>query len=67
MMLFGFLMPGIDNYAHAGGFGGGYLAARWLDPLQPERIDHVAIAVGCLALSLASVAASVFFGLGYFD
>ena len=42
MMLFGFLMPGIDNYAHAGGFGGGYLAARLLDPLKPERIDHIA-------------------------
>ena len=36
--------PGIDNYAHAGGFGGGYLAARLLDPLKPERIDHIAIA-----------------------
>ena len=65
MMLFGFLMPGIDNYAHAGGFGGGWLAARLLDPLKPERIDHIAIAVACLALSLASVGASVFFGLDY--
>jgi rhomboid protease GluP len=65
MMLFGFLMPGIDNYAHAGGFGGGWLAARVLDPLAPERIDHIGIAVACLALSLASVAASVFFGLDY--
>jgi hypothetical protein len=58
-------MPGIDNYAHAGGFGGGWLAARMLDPLKPERIDHIGIAVGCLALSLASVAASVIFGLDY--
>jgi rhomboid protease GluP len=65
MMLFGFLMPGIDNYAHAGGFGGGWLAARVLDPLVPERIDHIGIAVACLALSLASVGASVFFGLDY--
>src|SRR4029453_11734073 len=39
---FGFIMPGLDNYAHAGGFGGGYLAARFLDPLLPERIDHIA-------------------------
>jgi rhomboid protease GluP len=65
MMLFGFLMPGIDNYAHAGGFGGGWLAARVLDPLKPERIDHIGIAVVCLALSLISIAASVFFGLDY--
>ena len=65
MMLFGFLMPGIDNYAHAGGFGGGYLAARLLDPLKPERIDHLAMAVVCLALTLASVVASIVFGLQY--
>ena len=65
MMLFGFLMPGIDNYAHAGGFGGGWLAARVLDPLKPERIDHIAIAVVCLALTLISIATSVFFGLEY--
>ena len=65
MMLFGFLMPGIDNYAHAGGFGGGYLAARLLDPLKPERIDHLAIAVVCLVLSLASVVASIVLGLEY--
>jgi rhomboid protease GluP len=64
MALFGFLMPGIDNYAHAGGFGGGYLVARFLDPLHPEKIDHIAIAVGCLLLSLLSVAASLYYGLG---
>ncbi|HYL06700.1 MAG TPA: rhomboid family intramembrane serine protease, partial [Thermoanaerobaculia bacterium] len=27
-LVFGFVMPGIDNYAHVGGFVGGYLAAR---------------------------------------
>jgi rhomboid protease GluP len=62
--VFGFLMPGIDNYAHAGGFGGGFLVARFLDPLHPEKIDHIAIAVGCLLLSLLSVAASLYYGLG---
>jgi rhomboid protease GluP len=64
--VFGFIMPGIDNYAHAGGFGGGYLAARYLDPLKPERIDHLAIAVLCLAMSLLAVAASVLHGLQFF-
>ena len=63
--IFGFIMPGVDNYAHAGGFGGGYVAARLLDPLKAERIDHIAIAVGCLALSLLSVIASVLTGLRY--
>jgi rhomboid protease GluP len=57
--VFGFLMPGIDNYAHAGGFAGGYLAGRWLDPLKPERVNHMAIAVVCLALSMLSIIVSV--------
>jgi rhomboid protease GluP len=52
-------MPGIDNYAHAGGFLGGYLAGRLLDPLKPERINHLAIAVICLAISVLSIVVSV--------
>jgi rhomboid protease GluP len=65
MGLFGFLMPGIDNYAHAGGFAGGYLAGRLLDPLKPERIDHIAIAVLCLGASLASIVVSVLHGVQF--
>jgi rhomboid protease GluP len=63
LAVMGFLIPGIDNYAHAGGFGAGYLAAKILDPLKPERGDHLAIAIGCLLLSLLSIVASVFDGL----
>ena len=37
LVIIGVFMPGIDNYAHMGGFAGGYLAARLLDPLKPER------------------------------
>lgn len=62
-LIFGFSFPGIDNWAHLGGFAGGYLAARFLDPLQPERGDHVAGALVCLTLSLLSVLASVILGL----
>jgi rhomboid protease GluP len=61
--VFGFIMPGVDNYAHAGGFGGGWLASRVLDPLKPERIDHIAIALACLALSVLSIVASIITGL----
>ena len=63
LLLMGFLIPGIDNYAHFGGFGGGYVVARLLDPLKPERIDHLAIAVGLLAASILSLVASVLHGL----
>jgi rhomboid protease GluP len=57
--MFGILMPGIDNYAHAGGFLGGYLAGRWLDPLRPERTDHIFIALGCLVASGIAIIASI--------
>ena len=67
LIAMGFLMAGIDNYAHAGGFGGGYLAARLLDPLKPERIDHVAMALVCLAASILSVVASVIHGMQFFE
>jgi len=45
----GVLMSGVDNFAHAGGFAGGYLASMMLDPLKPERIDHIVMALICLA------------------
>ncbi len=63
MLLFGFVMPGVDNWAHLGGFAGGYLAARWLDPLKPDRGDHVLAALVCLLLTLASILVSVAEGL----
>jgi rhomboid protease GluP len=59
LFIFGLIIPGIDNYAHAGGFGGGYLAGRLLDPLRPERVDHMLAAVICLGLSILSVVVSV--------
>ena len=57
--VFGFIMQGIDNYAHAGGFVGGYLAGRALDPLKPEHITHMLVAVLCLAASVISIIVSV--------
>ena len=59
LAVYGFIMPGIDNYAHAGGFLGGYLTAMFLNPMKPERGDHVLVAIVCLVLSLASIVASV--------
>jgi rhomboid protease GluP len=59
VFVLGLIMPGVDNYAHAGGFAGGYLVARLLDPLKPEQINHMAVAVLCLALSVLAILASV--------
>jgi rhomboid protease GluP len=57
--LYGFLMPGIDNWAHLGGFLGGYLVARVLDPWKEERTDHMIAALLCLLASLASIVVSL--------
>jgi rhomboid protease GluP len=62
LAVMGFIIRGIDNYAHAGGIAGGYLAARWLDPLKPERVDHIVVALVCLAVSLLSIVVSVIHG-----
>lgn len=64
-IVFGFVVPGIDNWAHLGGFGGGWLAARLLDPLKPERIDHLIVALALLVACLAAIAVSVVTGLPY--
>jgi len=55
MFVYGLLIPIIDNYAHLGGLAGGYLMARILDPLKPERGDHIVMAILCLAASVAAI------------
>ncbi|MDH3403527.1 MAG: rhomboid family intramembrane serine protease [Acidobacteriota bacterium] len=59
LFVFGLVFPGIDNWAHFGGFAGGYAAASYLDPRTPERPEHLLAALVCLALSLAAVVLSV--------
>jgi rhomboid protease GluP len=56
LLVIGLIFPAVDNWAHFGGFAGGYLAAKALDPLKPERIDHLLIALACLAASMLSIA-----------
>jgi rhomboid protease GluP len=63
--LFGLLVPGIDNYAHIGGFAGGYLASTFLKPMSRERGDHTIIALCCLAASAISIIASIVTGLKF--
>jgi rhomboid protease GluP len=64
MFIMGVVMNGTDNWAHAGGFGGGWLAGRLLDPLKPERINHMAVGLACLALSVLSIVVSLFVAVG---
>jgi len=60
LFVFGLMMSGIDNYAHAGGFAGGYVASMWLDPLKRERMDHFVGAIACLAATVLAVIVSLF-------
>jgi rhomboid protease GluP len=59
LFVMGFILPGIDNYAHAGGFLGGYAAGMWLDPLKPERMDHLVGAVVCVVATALAIVASL--------
>ncbi len=65
MFVFGLVMPGIDNFAHLGGFLGGYGMARVLDPLKPEKVSHILTALALLAITGLSVLASLFHGFSF--
>jgi rhomboid protease GluP len=64
LFVMGFLISNVDNFAHAGGFAGGYLASVFFNPLTRERGDHMLIAVLCLAVTFLAVAASLLLGSG---
>ena len=55
----GFIMPGIDNSAHLGGFIGGYALSTFFNPLTKERGDHMIGAAVCLLASFLAVAFSL--------
>ena len=63
MFAMGLFLPGIDNWAHAGGFGGGWLMSKWLDPLTRERLDHLIAGLACVAVTALAVLASLVLGL----
>jgi rhomboid protease GluP len=66
LFVFGLIMPGVDNFAHAGGFIGGYATSAFFNPLTRERGDHMLMAVICLAATFLAIAFSVFNGLALF-
>jgi rhomboid protease GluP len=66
LFVFGLIMPGIDNYAHGGGFLGGYAMSAFFNPLKRERGDHLLLAVICILLTLIAIGLSIFNGLGLY-
>ncbi len=61
--VFGLIMPGIDNYAHLGGFLGGYASAWLLNPMHPESFKHAIAALLLLALTALSIVLSIVPGI----
>ncbi len=64
LFVYGLIMPGggIDNFAHAGGFLGGYGMSVVFNPLTRERGDHLLVAALCLLATLLAVVASFYRG-----
>lgn len=54
-LLLGFIVPVINNWAHLGGFIGGYLVSMALNPLTREKGDHMLIAAISLVVSIGAV------------
>jgi rhomboid protease GluP len=63
LFLFGLFMRGVDNFAHAGGFIGGYAMSSFFNPLTKERGDHMIVAAVLLALTFISIVLSLVKGL----
>jgi len=66
LFVFGLIMPGIDNFAHAGGFIGGYATSAFFNPLTRERGDHMIVAIACLAASFMAIALSFYYIFPYY-
>ncbi|MBI2525181.1 MAG: rhomboid family intramembrane serine protease [Candidatus Rokubacteria bacterium] len=66
LFIMGFLMPGVNNFAHAGGFVGGYLAALALGhgDGRVERGMHALAAAAVVALTALAFALAIWTSLG---
>ena len=49
LFVLGFMMPGVNNWAHAGGFGGGWVAAYAMKGIDEQR-ESVTVLLAALAL-----------------
>jgi rhomboid protease GluP len=65
-IVMGLVMSGTDNYAHLGGFGGGYVVSAFFNPLTRERGDHMIAAVACLAVTAIALAYQIIHFLPFF-
>lgn len=63
LFVMGFMMPGVNNLAHAGGFVGGYLSAMWLGyhEMKRETQSHHIAALAVIVLTGACFVLEIFF------
>lgn len=59
MIVFGFLMSGVDNAAHLGGFAGGFLTGYVMDPRKQETGNYTMVAILCILATVAAIVASL--------
>ena len=66
LFVLGFLMSGVNNAAHAGGFLGGYLAAAALghEATRPERPWHTLAAIAVAGLTLMAFGLALWTAFG---
>jgi rhomboid protease GluP len=67
VVVMGFLLPFIDNWAHIGGFVGGYFVTKMLRPLEDESPLHILGGLICLVAMLAAIVLSVVHGLPIYN
>ena len=62
MFVFGFLMRGVDNFAHGGGFVGGYLVAMWVGYFEKnnEQLWHKILALVLVGVTVLGFFLSFF-------
>jgi rhomboid protease GluP len=65
-IVMGLIMSGTDNYAHIGGFAGGYAVSALLNPLTRERGDHMIAAAACLVVTAIALVYQVIHFLPFF-
>jgi rhomboid protease GluP len=60
--LFGFMMPGVNNWAHGAGFVFGYLTSQWIgfEERRPESQTHQMIVLGLIVLTCVCFALVIF-------
>ena len=65
IVLFGFLVPGINNWAHGGGMASGFALAALLGyrERRPERIGHTLLGMLCIVATVLVLAWSCFNGV----